>query len=353
MATIAERSQTIIAGESWELPKAKPWYAKLGQLARENPVGAVALLIVLAFVALGLFGPYVSPYDPLAVNAAERHLSPSGAHLFGTTMFGRDVFSPRAGGRPYRPEIRSSRAGLRVCPGTALGIISGYFGRWVDYLIQRSGEAWTAFPQLFLLLTFVAAFGPGLRTVEIVAAIGALFGGSRLMRVVALVEKQKEYVIGARSTGASEFRLLWRHVLPNIMPFILVGLSSVFALAVLAEATLSFLGLGVSPGEPSWGADLNDGVPVGSTYPWLVIFPGVAISLVVLAFNLLGDTLRDILDPRLRARPGPNGSRRNASSGYTDGVWARCPVALFEASSRSPLTHRRPRLSIFDATHTG
>ena len=304
MATIAERSQTIIAGESWELPKAKPWYAKLGQLARENPVGAVALLIVLAFVALGLFGPYVSPYDPLAVNAAERHLSPSSAHLFGTTMFGRDVFSRVLAGTRIDLKFGAIVLVFGFVPGTALGIISGYFGRWVDYLIQRSGEAWTAFPQLFLLLTFVAAFGPGLRTVEIVAAIGALFGGSRLMRVVALVEKQKEYVIGARSTGASEFRLLWRHVLPNIMPFILVGLSSVFALAVLAEATLSFLGLGVSPGEPSWGADLNEGVKVGSTYPWLVIFPGVAISLVVLAFNLLGDTLRDILDPRLRGSTG-------------------------------------------------
>jgi ABC-type dipeptide/oligopeptide/nickel transport system permease subunit len=304
MATIAERTQTNIAGESWELPKAKPWYAKLGQLARENPVGAVAFLIVLAFVALGLFGPYVSPYDPLEVNAAERHLSPSGAHIFGTTMFGRDVFSRVLAGARIDLKFGAIVLVFGFVPGTALGIISGYFGRWVDYLIQRSGEAWTAFPQLFLLLTFVAAFGPGLRTVEIVAAIGALFGGSRLMRVVALVEKQKEYVIGARSTGASEFRLLWRHVLPNIMPFILVGLSSVFALAVLAEATLSFLGLGVSPGEPSWGADLNDGVPVGSTYPWLVIFPGVAISLVVLAFNLLGDTLRDILDPRLRGSTG-------------------------------------------------
>ncbi len=304
MVTMAQRTATVIAGETWELPKERPWYAKLGRLARENPVGAVALVVVVAFVLLGLFGTYVSPYDPMELRASERHQSPSSAHIFGTTMFGRDVLSRVLAGARIDLKFGAIVLLFGFIPGTTLGVISGYFGRWIDYLIQRSGEAWTAFPQLFLLLTFVAAFGPGLRTVEIVVAIGALFGGSRLLRVVALVEKQKEYIVGARSTGASEFRLLWRHVLPNIMPFILVGLSSVFAIAVLAEATLSFLGLGVSPGEPSWGADLSEGVDVGSTYPWLVIFPGAAISLVVLAFNLLGDTLRDILDPRLRGSTG-------------------------------------------------
>lgn len=304
MVTIAQRSATVSAGESWELPKERPWYAKLGRLARENPVGAVAFVIVVAFVMLGLFGPYVSVYDPMEVNATARHVSPSSSHPFGTTMFGRDLLSRVLAGARIDLKFGAIVLLLGFLPGTALGIVAGYFGRWVDYLIQRSGEAWTAFPQLFLLLTFVAAFGPGLKTVEIVVAISALFGGSRILRVVAMVEKQKEYIVGARSTGASEFRLLWRHVLPNIMPFILVGLSSVFALAVLAEATLSFLGLGVAPGEPSWGADLSEGAGVGSTYPWLVIFPGAAISLVVLAFNLLGDTLRDILDPRLRGSTG-------------------------------------------------
>ena len=256
---------------------------------------------------LGIVGASFAPYAPRELDATSRHLSPSSAHLFGTTMFGQDIFSRILAGARIDLKFGAVVLIFGFFPGTALGIVSGYFGRWIDYLIQRSGEAWGAFPQLFLLLTFVAAFGPGLRTVEMVVAIGALFGGSRIMRVVALVEKQKEYVLGARSTGASEFRLLWRHVLPNIMPFILVGLSSVFAAAVLVESALSFLGLGVSPGEPSWGADLSNGVKNGTTYPWLVIFPGVAISLVVLAFNLLGDTLRDILDPRLR---GSTGSKR-------------------------------------------
>jgi ABC-type dipeptide/oligopeptide/nickel transport system permease subunit len=185
-------------------------------------------------------------------------------------------------------------------PGTALGIMSGYFGRWVDYAIQRSGEAWAAFPQLPILLTVIAAVGPGLKAVVIVVAISAIFGGSRLLRAVALIEKQKDYVMAARATGASEWRLMVKYVLPNVMPYILVGLSSVFALAILAEATLSFLGLGAEQGTPGWGIDLAKGSNDGAEYPHLVLFPGLAISIVVLGFNLLGDTLRDILDPRLR-----------------------------------------------------
>ncbi len=300
MATLADRARTVGAEESWELPKSRSWLSKMGRLARENPIGAISLLVVIAFIVLGLIGPSISPYEPKELNATEQYLGPSGAHLFGTTKFGQDIFSRVLAGARIDLKFGAIVLILGFLPGTVLGIISGYFGRWVDYLIQRSGEAWGAFPQLFLLLTFVAAFGPGLKTVELVVAIAALFGGSRILRVVALVEKRKEYVLGARATGASEFRLLWRHVLPNIMPFILVGLSSVFAIAVLAEATLSFLGLGVSPGDPSWGADLSTGVGKGSTYPWLVIFPGVAISLAVFGSNLLGDALRDVLDPRLR-----------------------------------------------------
>ena len=305
MSTVADRGATrLAAGETWELPENKRWYKKLGKLASENPIGAVALVIVVAFVVVGLFGPYLAPHSPTDLDASSQYLSPSGTHLFGTTKFGQDLFSRVLAGA--RIDLKFGAIVLLVgfFPGTFLGIVSGYFGRWIDYLIQRSSEAWTAFPQLFLLLTFVAAFGPGLRTVEFVVAIGALFSGSRILRVVAIVEKNKEYINAARSTGASEYRILWRHMLPNIMPFILVGLSSVFAVAVLLESALSFLGLGVRPGEPSWGADLSIGVGSGSTYPWLVIFPGLAISLVVLAFNLLGDTLRDILDPRLRGSTG-------------------------------------------------
>jgi ABC-type dipeptide/oligopeptide/nickel transport system permease subunit len=306
MATIADRRQSTVAGESWELPANKSFFARWWKIGLDNPVGAVAFLVVVAFVLLGLFGSLLAPYNPKTFDTSAQYFSPDSTHIFGTTKFGQDLFSRVLAGARIDLKFGAIVLILGFIPGAALGVISGYSGRWIDYLIQRSAEAWTAFPQLFLLLTFIAAFGPGLRTVELVVAIGALFGGSRLLRAVALIERHKEYVAAARSTGASEFRILYRHVLPNIMPFILVGLSSVFAVAVLLESALSFLGLGVSPGTPSWGADLNTGVQTGGDkYPWLVIFPGLAISIVVLAFNLMGDTLRDILDPRLRGSTGP------------------------------------------------
>jgi ABC-type dipeptide/oligopeptide/nickel transport system permease subunit len=304
MATVAERTVHQQAGESWQLPEDRPFLGRMWRLARENPVGAVAFLVVVAFVVMGVAGPYLAPYDPSALDSHAKFLGPSAAHPFGTTKFGYDVFSRVLAGARISLRFSFLVMLFGFLPGTTMGILSGYFGRWVDYLIQRSSEAWTAFPQLPLLLTFIAAFGQGLDTVVLVVAIGALFSGSRIMRVVALVERHKEYVVASRSTGASEFRILWRHVVPNIMPFILVGISSVFAAAVLAEAALSFLGLGVSRPDPGWGIDLSDGLSNGSQYPHLVIFPGLAISLVVLAFNLLGDTLRDVLDPRLRGSTG-------------------------------------------------
>ena len=305
MTTIAEQSRRIASTESWEIPEGRPWYRRATRLAADNPVGAAAFVIVVLFVFAGLFGSAIAPYDPMALDATSQFLGPSGAHVFGTDKFGHDIFSRILTGAHIDLKFGVIVIFLGFLPGVILGIVSGYARGWLDYVIQRSAEAWTAFPQLFLLLTFVAAFGPGLKTVEAVVAIGALFSGSRLLRVVALVEKQKEYVVAARSTGASEYRLLWRHVVPNIMPFILVGFSSVFAVAVLFEATLSYLGLGVASGQPSWGNDLSFNMNNGGTkYPFLVFFPGLAISIVVLGFNLLGDTLRDILDPRLRGSTG-------------------------------------------------
>jgi ABC-type dipeptide/oligopeptide/nickel transport system permease subunit len=188
--------------------------------------------------------------------------------------------------------------------GTVLGIMSGYYQRWIDYIIQRSAEAWAAFPVLILYLAFIAAIGQGLKTIAIVIAISAVFGGSRVLRAASLITKHSDYVEASRSLGGGDGWILRKHILPNVMPIIIVGASSVFAVSVLAEAALSFLGLGVDPGTPSWGIDMSDtytpNLRDAPRYPYLVLFPGLAISLVVLGFNLLGDTLRDILDPRLR-----------------------------------------------------
>lgn len=299
MATMVD--PTIHTGaDRWEMPKDKGFVAKAIRPWLRNPLGIVGLVIVLAFFFLGVFGPYLAPHDPEALNREWKYLTPSLAHPFGTNKLGQDMFSRILVGARVSLMFGIAAMFFGFVPGTILGIMSGYYGRWLDYAIQRSGEAWTAFPQLPILLTISAAVGPGLKGPVIIIAIGGLFGGSRLLRAVALIEKNKDYVMAARAVGASEFHVMRRHVIPNIMPYILVGMSSVFAVAVLAEAALSFLGLGLPTGTPGWGIDLSVGLQSGTEYPYLVIFPGLVISIVVLGFNLLGDTLRDILDPRLR-----------------------------------------------------
>jgi ABC-type dipeptide/oligopeptide/nickel transport system permease subunit len=299
MAAIADR-RVIPSAEAWTLPRQKPLIVRLARPWLHNPAGLFGLIIVFTFFVLGLIGPYVTPYDPRTLNVNSRFLEPSFEHPFGTNQLGQDMFSRILEGTRLSFQFGAVVLLIGFIPGTALGILSGYAGRWIDYAIQRSGEAWTAFPQLPILLTVIAAVGPGLKAVVIVVAIGALFGGSRLMRAVALIEKHKDYVLAARSLGATETHLLIRHVIPNIMPYILVGVSSVFAVAILAEAVLSYLGLGAEQGTPGWGIDLARGLDKGTEHPHLIIYPGIVISVVILGFNLMGDTLRDILDPRLR-----------------------------------------------------
>lgn len=295
------------AGE-WAAPVEVSRWVALGRLARRNPVGVIALIVVLAFLALGIaqvisqdiFGAALAPEDPMGQHAEAKFLGPSLDHPFGTNRLGTDMFSRVLAGARVSFLIGMISITIGFIPGAFLGIVSGYYQRWLDYVIQRSGEAWTAFPVLFLYLAFITAFGRGLDTIAIVVSISAVFGGSRVLRAAALVAKQADFVEASRSLGASEVWILFRHIIPNVLPIVIVFASSVFAVSVLAESALSFLGLGVDPGSPSWGIDLNEGLADAKLFPHLVIFPGIAISLVVLGFNLLGDTLRDILDPRLR-----------------------------------------------------
>jgi len=299
VATVAEpMRQTAESG--WTLQPEKPLFARLFHPWLQNPAGLAGLVIVFLFIFLGIFGPYLTPYDPRDPDVTARFLGPSLQHPFGTNRLGQDMFSRMLEGSRLSFTFGTVVFVIGFIPGTALGILSGYAGRWIDYAIQRSGEAWTAFPQLPILLTVIAAVGPGLKAAVVVIAIGALFGGSRLFRALALIEKHKDYVLAARSLGASESHILIRHVIPNIMPYILLGASSVFAVAILLEAVLSFLGIGAETGTPGWGIDLARGLGEGTDYPHLIIWPGVVISVVILGFNLMGDTLRDILDPRLR-----------------------------------------------------
>jgi len=298
-----------VAAAEWE-PALEPRrrLAGWGRVARKNPVGVVAAIIVFAFVALGTvevvshsaFGTVVAPENPRDIKASVQLQGPSWAHPLGTNQRGNDMLSRIMAGARVSFLIGLMALGIGFLPGALLGVISGYYQRWIDYVIQRGGEAWAAFPVLFLYLAFITALGQGLKTIAIGIVISSLFGGSRVLRAVAIITKHADYIEASRSLGASDSWILSRHLIPNVMPIIIVGASSVFAVSVLAESALSFLGLGLEPGTPSWGIDLNEGQSNMRLHPYLVIFPGMAISLVVLGFNLLGDTLRDILDPRLR-----------------------------------------------------
>jgi ABC-type dipeptide/oligopeptide/nickel transport system permease subunit len=292
--------------EQWEGRPARKRSEVIWRLARRNPLGVVALFIVVAFVFLGIFGPALAPEDPRGVyldeEASRQFKGPSLDHPFGTNKLGQDVFSRVLAGTRISFMIGLMAVSIGFASGALLGIISGYYQRWPDYIIQRGGEAFTAFPVIIIYLAFIAAFGPGLKTIGIVIVISAVFGGSRVLRAVTLVLKQQDYIDASRALGASETRILFRHIIPNVMPIVIVGASGVFAVSVLAEAALSYLGLGVAVGTPSWGIDLsgeNQSLAMNGKW-WLVLFPGLAISLVVLGFNILGDTMRDILDPRLR-----------------------------------------------------
>jgi peptide/nickel transport system permease protein len=244
----------------------------------------------------------IAPEKPTGTNVDARLQSPSLEHPFGTNRLGQDMLSRVIAGARISLIIGSAAVGIGALGGALIGVISGYFGGSIDSFIQRTGEAGSAFPGLILYLTLIAALGQGVDTIIIGIAIFAIIGGSRVTRALTLVIKTSTFVEAARAAGATETRILATHIIPNVVPIIIVIASGAFGAAVLAEAALSFLGIGVEPGTPSWGIDLQgqnvEDAKVGNWY--LVAFPGAALSLVVLGFNLLGDTLRDVLDPRLR-----------------------------------------------------
>jgi peptide/nickel transport system permease protein len=275
---------------------------RMGRLARQHPTGVFGLVVLTLFVVLGVFGGALAPYDPRAIGAGPRSIGPSAEYPFGTNSLGQDVFSRVIAGAKISLQISAAAIFIGAGSGSILGIIGGYYGRWVDYIVQRGGEAFAAFPGLVLYFLLITAFGQGVNTIIIAIAIGALFGGNRVLRGATIIERHATYVEAARSTGCSENRILFRHVLPNVLPLTIVIMSSALGGAILAESALAFLGLGVEPGTPSWGIDMSGGnLSEATSGEWhLVLFPGIAISLVVLGANLLGDSLRDIWDPRLR-----------------------------------------------------
>lgn len=274
----------------------------LRQFLRQSLLGRCALALTLLLVIAALAAPWLAPYNPSAQNLPARLSSPDRAHWMGTDELGRDILSRIIYGARVSMLVSFSvvlGAGLF---GLFIGALSGYYGGWFDRIINIAIiNAFLSFPGILLAIAFSAFLGSGLGKVILALIITGWAGYARLARAQVLQQKEMEYVLAARSLGASDARIITRHLLPNILQPIMVQATIAIAGAILAESTLSFLGLGVLAPLPSWGAMLNDGRSHLFDAPHLVIFPALAVMSAVLAFNLLGDALRDWMDPRMRA----------------------------------------------------
>jgi peptide/nickel transport system permease protein len=280
---------------------------------RRTPIGVVVLLrghprvsfagaLVALLFLIALLAPLISPHDPLAVNADNAYLPPlSPGHWFGTDELGRDLLSRVLWGARVSLPVAFVAVAVGLIGGGVIGLASGYAGGLADLLLMRLVDALLAFPGLILAIAIVAALGPGLRNAMIAIGIVAIPVYARLVRAVTLQLNQLEFVTATRSLGATPWRLILRHIIPNLLNPVIVQVSLSAGFAILAEATLSFLGLGAQVPTPDWGQMINSGAAFLDNDPWLAIVPGVAISVTVFSFNWLGDSLRDALDPRLRS----------------------------------------------------
>ncbi len=274
---------------------------RLLELGRTHPRVMLAGAFVALLFLVALLAPFISPHDPIAVNADNAYLPPlSPGHLLGTDELGRDLFSRVLWGARVSLPVAFVAAAVGLVGGGAIGLVSGYFGGVVDLLLMRLIDALLAFPALILAIAIVAALGPNIRNAMIAIGIVAIPVYARLVRALVLQLKRMEFVIATRSLGASPLRIVFRHLVPNLLNPVIVQVSLSAGFAILAEATLSFLGLGAQVPTPDWGQMINSGATFLANDPWLAIVPGTAISLTVFSFNLLGDSLRDALDPRLR-----------------------------------------------------
>ncbi len=296
--TAASRSEAAVA-LAWELPAPRGrWRAAL-RLARQNPVGTIALAVLLLLCLAALLAPVIAPYSPTA-QPGGRLEAPSGHYWFGTDRIGRDVFSRLLYGGRISLLIGFVAVGSGTLIGSAIGLISGFLGGWFDLIVQRCMDVVMSIPALLLAMVIVASFGRGVANALIAIAIVLIPTAARVMRSVVLQIQARSYIEAAQASGASGWRVLLRHVLPNAIDEVLILASIALAAAVIIEAALSFLGLGAQPPTPSWGQMLAEGRQNYLRAPHMVWAPSVAISLTVLSVTLVGDTLRDVIDPRTR-----------------------------------------------------
>jgi len=267
---------------------------------KRNKLAMLGLAIVIALMLIAIFAPLLAPYDPIARIKADSSLAPSSVHLFGTDLLGRDIFSRVIFGSRISIEVGIIAVGISVIIGLFFGALSGYFGNIPDTIIMRIADIFFAFPYILGAIAIMTVLGPGV--INIFIAIGILGWASfaRIFRGSILTIKNKEYIEAARALGASNYRIITKHIFPNAFAPIIVYATMNVGTAIIVEAALSFLGLGVQPPTAAWGKMLAESLDYIDIAPWMMIFPGLAIVITVLGFVLLGDGLRDAFDPKLR-----------------------------------------------------
>jgi len=295
-------TQVAPADMTWN-PVATPGRARrVGRTLRRMPVtGIVGGVVLLVFVLAAILAPVVAPYDPNTGDTVQRLIAPNGSYWFGTDQLGRDIFSRVIWGGRYTLGASLAVVVMSSALASVIAIISGYFGGKIDLVIQRFVDAWIAFPAFVLLIALISMLGPSLRNVIIVLSIASAGGMARILRANVMTVKEAPYIEMARVIGAGNVRIMFQHILPQIVPLILILASVQLGGVVLSLASLGFLGFGIPPPTPEWGSMLSGRARdfMYSAY-WLALFPGLAITITVLSLNLFFDSVRDVIDPRMR-----------------------------------------------------
>lgn len=266
---------------------------------KNNPMCMLGLSLVALLFFIALFGPLIAPNDPILVNTPDRFQSPNRTYWFGTDEFGRDIFSRILYGGRIAVQVGMVSVTVAFVGGIVLGLICGYYGGIVDTVLSRLLEIWLSFPDILFVIAVVAILGPSLNTVILALGFLSIPAYARIVRGSVLSTRQELYVEAARSVGVGNNRIMLRHILPNVVAPLIILSSMRFGGALLTGAGLSFIGLGAQPPSPEWGAILSTGRMYMYQAPWITVFPGMAIAVFVLGVNMLGDGLRDVLDPRL------------------------------------------------------